>query len=103
MGDFMNKPFRLTIVLLAAMILLIPISGFAEITLPSVISNNMVLQQEKTVVIWGWADPGEQVTVTISERKGTAVTGPDGSVWLAAALRKSSRRKARLLRQRRSD
>ena len=36
----------------------------ADVRLPSIISDNMVLQQGKTVPIWGWADPNEAVTVT---------------------------------------
>lgn len=35
----------------------------ADIRLPRVISNRMVLQQQRKVTLWGWADPGEQVTV----------------------------------------
>ncbi|MGD0572395.1 MAG: sialate O-acetylesterase [Sedimentisphaerales bacterium] len=36
----------------------------ADVRLPSVISDNMVLQQGKAVPIWGWADANEAVTVT---------------------------------------
>jgi sialate O-acetylesterase len=35
----------------------------AEVKLPAVISDNMVLQAGKPVVIWGWDDPRQQVTV----------------------------------------
>jgi len=35
----------------------------AEITLPSVIGDNMVLQQKTASAIWGKADPGEMVSV----------------------------------------
>lgn len=35
----------------------------AEIRLPALIQNNMVLQQDTNVTIWGWADPGEKVAV----------------------------------------
>ncbi|MGA2679501.1 MAG: sialate O-acetylesterase [Sedimentisphaerales bacterium] len=36
----------------------------ADVQLPSVISDNMVLQQGKAVPIWGWADANEVITVT---------------------------------------
>jgi sialate O-acetylesterase len=39
---------------------------FADVRLPAVISDNMVLQQGKKVPIWGWAEPGEQIMVSIS-------------------------------------
>ena len=38
----------------------------AEVRLPKVFSSHMVLQQEKPLVVWGWADPNEKVTVTLS-------------------------------------
>ena len=40
--------------------------GFALVTLPSIFSDNMVLQQNSTVKIWGWAKPFEEITVTTS-------------------------------------
>lgn len=35
----------------------------AKVRLPQVISNCMVLQRDTELNIWGWADPGEKVTV----------------------------------------
>jgi sialate O-acetylesterase len=35
----------------------------ADVTLPSVFGDSMVLQRESEVPIWGWANPGEAVTV----------------------------------------
>ena len=39
----------------------------ADVTLPEVISNNMVLQKDIPLPIWGWADAGEEVSVTLGE------------------------------------
>lgn len=39
---------------------------FATITLPAVFSDNMVLQQNSEVAIWGWADAGETVKIVAS-------------------------------------
>ena len=36
----------------------------AEITLPKILGHNMVLQRDKPVSIWGFASPGEEVSVT---------------------------------------
>jgi sialate O-acetylesterase len=49
----------------------------AEVSLPNVISDNMVLQQGATVSVWGWGDPGEKVTVTFNDAKSSATTGKD--------------------------
>lgn len=38
----------------------------AEVRLPAVIGDHMVLQQEKPVTIWGWAGSGEKVTVALA-------------------------------------
>jgi sialate O-acetylesterase len=38
----------------------------AELRLPAVVSDNMVLQRGQSAPIWGWAEPGEAVTVTIA-------------------------------------
>ncbi|OHB62315.1 MAG: hypothetical protein A2Y76_01095 [Planctomycetes bacterium RBG_13_60_9] len=40
----------------------------AELRLPALISDNMVLQCGRSAPIWGWAEPGEIVTVTIAGR-----------------------------------
>jgi sialate O-acetylesterase len=46
----------------------------ADVKLPAVFSDNMVLQQGVSVTVWGWADEGEQVTVEFAGQKvsGTA-------------------------------
>jgi len=35
--------------------------------LARIFTDNMVLQQEKPIRIWGWADPGAEVTVTLTQ------------------------------------
>ena len=40
-------------------------TAWAEVRLPKVFSSHMVLQQEKPLVVWGWAQPGEKVTVQL--------------------------------------
>lgn len=36
----------------------------AKVTLPTFFSDNMVLQQNSDVAIWGWTDSGKKVTIT---------------------------------------
>jgi sialate O-acetylesterase len=38
-------------------------TAFADVSLPWVIDSNMVLQRGQRLPIWGWAAPGERVTV----------------------------------------
>ena len=37
-----------------------------KITLPSIISNNMVLQQKTDAKLWGWGEPGEKIEIRTS-------------------------------------
>ena len=55
-------------------ILLLFISLYAEVRLPKLVSDGMVLQREVPVKIWGWADPGEQVEVSFLQHEYSAVT-----------------------------
>ncbi len=49
--------------------LLLSFSAFADVKLPSLVSNGMVLQRDIPVKIWGWANPGEKVTVSFKGKK----------------------------------
>jgi sialate O-acetylesterase len=54
------------------------VSASADVKLPAVLSDHMVLQQQMSVPVWGTADAGEEVTVTFGQQKQTAKAGPDG-------------------------
>ena len=56
----------------------------AEVRLPAVIGSNMVLQQQSEVPLWGWADPGEKITIRARWRKGRARAKADADgKWTA--------------------
>jgi sialate O-acetylesterase len=50
----------------------------AEVKLPSLLSDGLVLQQGMKVNIWGTADPGERVTVTLKDQQVSGVADSDG-------------------------
>ncbi len=52
----------------------------ADIKLPAIVGDGMVLQRGQPIKIWGWADPGEKVTVTLKKKKYAATTNGDG-LW----------------------
>ena len=58
----------------------------AEIKLPAIIGDHMVLQQKQANPIWGWDAPGTKVTVAFAGQSHTATAGSDGkwTVQLAA-------------------
>jgi sialate O-acetylesterase len=49
----------------------------------NVFQTNMVLQRDKPVAIWGWAGPGEKVTVSFAGQTADTTAGPDRS-WKVA-------------------
>jgi sialate O-acetylesterase len=53
-------------------------AAHAELKLPAIISDHMVLQQKQSNPIWGWDSPGTKITVTFAGQTKTAETGPDG-------------------------
>lgn len=49
-----------------AVLLFLSVVLKANIRLPNVINNNMILQQQSKVKLWGWAGPAEKVYITTS-------------------------------------
>ena len=57
-------------------------NSFAKIKLPSIIGSNMVLQRNTTIKLWGWATPGEKITIKTSWiTKNIKVTTPENGRW----------------------
>lgn len=50
----------------------------AEVRLPAVFGDGMVLQRERPVNVWGWAGPGEAVTVGWHGKSYSTSAGADG-------------------------
>jgi sialate O-acetylesterase len=63
----------------------------ADVTLPHIFSDHMVLQQGREVPVWGTAKPGEKVSVAFAGQTVTATADADGK-WLAklASLKAST-------------
>lgn len=53
----------------------------ADVKLPAIFGDHMVLQRDTDVPIWGWASPGETVTVTAGAAKATTTANDDGK-WM---------------------
>jgi sialate O-acetylesterase len=51
----------------------------AQVKLPALIGDHMVVQQDKPVTIWGWAGKGEAVTVQFNGREKKILAGADGA------------------------
>ena len=63
-----------------AALLLAPFAALhaADLKVATVFSDHMVLQREKPVAVWGWADAGESITVTFAGQAKSGTAGADG-------------------------
>ena len=78
------KKQHLSIVLGAILIVIcLADDSVGEVRLPAVISDNMVLQHDTKVPIWGWAEPGQKVQIngSWSSQNWSAVADKDGK-WM---------------------
>lgn len=56
-------------------------TSMADVKLPAIIGDNMALQANKPLPIWGTADAGEKVTATLGSETLTATADKDGK-WM---------------------
>ena len=69
---------RLSFTALLAVVLLTS-QALADVSLPSVINHNMVLQRDMPLPIWGWAEAGEDVTVSLGDNTATTKADAQGN------------------------
>ncbi len=74
-----RRPYLISLALLATSSI-----SMAEVRLPALFGDHMVLQRDSTVAIWGWAEPGEKVSIELDWKDTAieAVTDAAGS-WKA--------------------
>ena len=70
----MKRSILLLSVLLASPLL-------ADVKLPAIFSDHMVLQRDVEAPVWGWADAGEEVSVSFGGATKTATADKDGK-WM---------------------
>ena len=56
-------------------------AAVAEVSLPALFADHMVLQRNKANPVWGWADPGETITVTF-DGVSVETTTLDNGAWV---------------------
>jgi sialate O-acetylesterase len=75
-----RKLFGLPAIFLLLILFKSPV--FANVRLPQLVSDHMVLQRDKKLNIWGWASPGEKINIGFNGKSYHAVTAADGK-WVA--------------------
>ena len=51
---------------------------YAKVTLPQLFQQGMVVQRGKPIPVWGKADAGERITVTLNKKQAATTTDADG-------------------------
>ena len=75
-----NQPMLLAVrFALLALVAAWPASSFADVTLPTILSDHMVLQRDMELPIWGWAEPGEEVSVVVAGQTHTTTADAEGN------------------------
>jgi sialate O-acetylesterase len=54
------------------------LQAHAQIRLPKLISDNMVLQRDQPIKIWGWASPKEKIELSFNKKTYKATTSDNG-------------------------
>jgi len=80
---------RLSVMLLGA-VLSFQIAARAELKLPAIFGDNMVLQQQQAVPVWGWTTPGATVTVRFAGQSKSACADAGGKWCLKLGKLKAS-------------
>tara|TARA_B110000908_G_C10221921_1_gene435813 strand:+ start:207 stop:1583 length:1377 start_codon:yes stop_codon:yes gene_type:complete len=61
----------------------------AEVKLPAIFSDHMILQRNVEVPVWGWADAGEKVSISFGGKTTSTVADKDGK-WSAKLAKLSA-------------
>lgn len=70
---------RFTTLLRSTLLVIVTLGTLrAEVTLAPIFSDHAVLQRGKPIPIWGWADPGEKITVKFVGNTQRTQGGSDG-------------------------
>jgi len=62
-------------------------TALANVKLPAIITDGMVLQQQSNVTLWGWASPGEKLSISASWMNGRVNTVADAKGEWKAKLK----------------
>jgi sialate O-acetylesterase len=74
----MKKPIMRHLITIL-IILLLPAYVQANVKLPVLVSDGMILQRDTKIIIWGWASPGEKVQVKFNKKTIRTVTDFEGN------------------------
>lgn len=69
----------------------------ADVKLPAIFSDHMVIQRDVEAPVWGWADAGEKITVSFAGETKSTTADPDGK-WSVKLAKHEASAKAQELK-----
>lgn len=78
---FLKLNFNSKILMCLVLFFFVSANLCADVKMPAFFNDNMLLQRNIPVNIWGWATPDENVTVSFANQKVSTIAGKDGK-WL---------------------
>ena len=58
-------------------------SGFSQLKIAKIFGDHVVLQRQKAIPVWGWANPADKITATLAGQTQNTVTDANGKWQLA--------------------
>jgi len=77
----MRNKWRIFLMLIIMQQLLAAYNLKAQVRLPRLVSDSMVLQRDRPVVIWGWASPREEVVILFNNKQYKTIANTEGK-WI---------------------
>ena len=71
----------ISVTLFGLLVSLVGLTAQAEVKLPAVFGDHLVLQQNQKINVWGWADAGEHVQVSIGDVKSDLTSADKEGNW----------------------
>ncbi len=71
-------------------ILMVSSNLTAQIRLPKLISDGMILQRDVPIKIWGWASANEKISLTLNKKKFKTIANKDGNWFIMLPKQKAN-------------
>ncbi len=79
----MRLRYSISIILLVLLATAFPARAPAALRVHGVFSSNMVIQRDKPIMIWGWAEPGAEVSVRFGDERANVTAAGETGRWEA--------------------
>ncbi len=75
----LTRSFHLAVAICSLIVLSLAASTTrADVRLPHVLGDHMVVQRDKPLPVWGWAEPGEKVSVSLGGQRAATTADAQG-------------------------